>query len=438
MKPPATSWRERCARLADCRPGEGRALFWSFSGFFLLLAGYYVLRPVREEMGVLIGPENLQWAFTLALAGMFATVPLYGWAAARLSRRHLLLAVFGCTALLLAAFQAWIAGGASLPAALALFVWISVFNLIVVSLFWTAMADSFGHAQARRLFGMIAAGGSTGALVGPTITALSVHAVGVHGLLLIAAALMMLSLLCILRVVGPTVRGDAGRPLGGSVFAGLSEVAGSPYLAMIALLVVLQSVVGTFVYFEQARLVKAAALAAESRTQLFAMLDLGVNVLALLLQAVVAGRLMQRLGVGITLAAVPLLLTVPLAALAAIPVLATVLCIQVISRAGGHGLMRPAREALFTAVEREPRYKAKNVIDTLLSRAGDAFAGWLHAIAGLATTGVALAAIPAVLILAWLGLQLGRSYLRQVAAQPGAGNPATLPSDAPETPAATR
>jgi AAA family ATP:ADP antiporter len=212
--PPA--WLARCARLVDCRPGEGRALFWSFAGFFLLLAGYYVLRPVREEMGVEIGPDKLQWAFTLTLVGMLAIVPLYGWAAARLPRRVLLASVFGITALVLAGFQAWIAGGASPAAALALFVWVSVFNLVVVSLFWTAMADSFAHAQARRLFGMIAAGGSSGALVGPTITALSVHAVGVHGLLLVSAALMMLSLLCILRVVDDhTLPRQAGRSAAG-------------------------------------------------------------------------------------------------------------------------------------------------------------------------------------------------------------------------------
>ena len=427
----AAAWVGRCRRLAGCRVGEGRALFWSFCGFFLLLAGYYVLRPVREEMGVVIGPENLQWAFSLTLGGMLAIVPLYGWAAARLSRHGLLLTVFGCTTMVLAAFQAWIAGAVSLPAALALFVWISVFNLVVVSLFWTVMADSFEHGQARRLFGMIAAGGSTGALIGPTITALSVHAVGVHGLLLVAAALILSSLLCVLRVSDPKAHGSTGQPVGGSVLAGLAEVVGSPYLAMIALLAIVQSVVGTFVYFEQARLVKAAALTAESRTQLFAMLDLGVNLLALALQALVAGRLMQRLGLGITLAVVPLLLTLPLAALAALPALATVLCIQVIARAGGHGLLRPAREALFTAVDREPRYKAKNVIDTLLSRAGDALGGWLYAIAGLATTGVALAAIPGVLTLAWLGLQLGSRYRRLVSAPIGDGGTGRPAGDSP-------
>ncbi|MBL8394547.1 MAG: MFS transporter [Candidatus Accumulibacter sp.] len=423
--------REHWARLVDCRPGEGRLLAWSFAAFFLLLAGYYVLRPLREEMGVQIGPEKLQWAFTLTLAGMFAIVPLYGWAAARLPRRQLLATVFGLTALVLAGFQVWIAGGASPVAALALFVWVSVFNLIVVSLFWTAMADSFAHAQARRLFGMIAAGGSSGALLGPALTAVSVHAVGVHGLLLVSAALMLLSLLCILRVADGRAPAAAGRPVGGKVLAGLREVATSPYLAMIALLIVLQSVVGTFVYFEQARLVKAAALSAEARTQLFALIDLAVNLLALGLQALVAGRLMQRLGIGLTLAAVPLLLTIPLAVLAAIPVLAAVLVVQVISRAGGHGLLRPAREALFTAVEREARYKAKNVIDTVLSRAGDALGGWLHAAAGLGTAGVALAAIPGALALAWLGRQLGQRYRRQVAAVSTATTAVNPPEETP-------
>jgi AAA family ATP:ADP antiporter len=143
----SSAWAARLARVVDCRPGEGRLLFWAFSGFFLLLAGYYILRPVREEMGVQIGPDRLQWAFTLTLAGMLAIVPLYGWAAARLPRRALLATVFAITALVLGGFQAWIAGGASPAAALALFVWVSVFNLIVVSLFWTAMADSFSHVR---------------------------------------------------------------------------------------------------------------------------------------------------------------------------------------------------------------------------------------------------------------------------------------------------
>jgi len=259
-------------------------------------------------------------------------------------------------------------------------------------------------------------------LVGPAITALSVHAVGVHGLLLVSAALMMLSLLCILRVLDDHLQAELLQPLGGRVLAGLAEIASSPFLAMIALLIVLQSVLATFVYFEQARLVKEAALSTEARTQLFALIDLTVNLIALGLQAMVAGRLMQRLGVGITLAAVPVLLVVPLAALAAIPLLITVLLIQVISRAGGHGLLRPAREALFTAVGRESRYKAKNVLDTVVTRAGDAFGGWLHAAAGMGTSGVALAAIPASLALAWLGIRLGTRCQQQVAeAAPEAG-----------------
>jgi AAA family ATP:ADP antiporter len=302
------AWAASWARLVDCRPGEGRALFWSFAGFFLLLAGYYVLRPVREEMGVQIGPDKLQWAFTLTLAGMLAIVPLYGWAAARLPRRACWRRSSASRRWCWPAFRP---GSPTAPrrlAALALFVWVSVFNLVVVSCSGPPWPTASTHAQARRLFGMIAAGGSSGALVGPTITALSVHAVGVHGLLLVSAALILLSLLCILRVVDDHTRAEAGRPLGGRFWPGWRRSPSSPYLAMIALAIVLQSVVGTFVYFEQARLVKAAALAPEARTQLFALIDLAVNLLALGLQALVAGRLMQKLGVGITLAAVPLLL----------------------------------------------------------------------------------------------------------------------------------
>ena len=231
-------------RLGQVRPGEGAALAWSFAYFFCLLASYYILRPVRDEMGIRGGVEQLHWSFTATFLVMLLALPLFGAAAARLPRRRLLPTVYWFfIANLLAFFLLLRLGLTPELVARAFFVWVSVFNLFVVSVFWSFMADLFRPEQARRLFGVIAAGGSLGAICGPVLAASLAPRVGTESLLLPAALLLGLALVCIRRLLGLAAKqrsaagAEPGRPLGGGVFEGLILVARSRYLLGICLFI---------------------------------------------------------------------------------------------------------------------------------------------------------------------------------------------------------
>lgn len=419
-------------RALGARPGELGALVWAFLYFFFLLAGYYVLRPLRDEMGIEGGLANLPWLFTATFAVMLAAIPAYGWASARWPRRRLVPGVYLFFLVNLGVFYALFTADVA-PGLLArvLFVWVSVFNLFVVSVFWTFMADLFTNEQGRRLFGVVAAGGSAGAIVGPALSGGLVQVIGPHELLLVSGALLAGTLVCIagllrhvprLRaaagaaaVPGESPPPEAGEPadtgLGGSAWAGVRLLAGSPYLLGIAGYILLYTATSTFLYFEQAHIVEGALSEPADRTALFAAMDLAVNTLTVAIQIFFTGRIVTALGVGLTLALLPALVGMGFTALAVAPVLGVLVVVQVLRRAAGYALARPAREVLFTVVGREARYKAKNVIDTLVYRGGDAVTGW--AFAGLTGLGLGLAAIAAVgvpLAGIWLvvGLVLGR------------------------------
>jgi len=423
-------------RLVAFQPGELRGLAWSFLYFFSLLCGYYVLRPVRDEMGIQGGVENLQWVFTGTFVVMLAAVPLYGWAVARLPRRRLLPAVYlFFIANLLVFYLLLRAGLAPAASARAFFVWVSVFNLFVVSVFWSFMADLYSNAQARRLFGFIAAGGSAGAVTGPALTTALAPLLGPANLMLVSAAFLAVALLCIGRLLawsatasGHTAQATAAaRGTGGGLWAGLRQVLVSRYLLGICVYVLLYTTLSTFLYFEQAHIVRDAFESPGERTRLFAAIDLAVNALTIVVQLFFTARVVRWLGVGGTLALVPLGVAVGLVALGAFPGLVALVSVQVLRRAGGYAVSRPAREMLFTVVEREQRYKAKNVIDTLVYRGGDAASAWLYT--GLAALGLGLGAIafigvPLALLWAYNGLQLGRAQerLREDVNQRGTGH----------------
>ncbi len=404
---------------------ERRAARWAGAYFFFLLCSYYVLRPVRDAMGISAGVESLQWAFTGTFLAMLAAVPLYGAAVARLPRRRLLPAVYGFFVANLLIFGVLLQARIG-PAAVAraFFIWLSVFNLFVVSVFWSFMADLFSNAQARRLFGFIAAGGTAGALLGPGLTALFAGALGVAWLLFIAAGLLTAAMACmgvLLRAAAPPPLPRAAPETGtaGGLWAGLGELLRSPYLLGIAAYVWLYTTVGTFLYFEQAHIVASAVSGAAAQTRLFALVDLGVNLLALAGQLLLTHRVIAGWGLPGTLAAIPSGLLLGFAALAAAPALPVLLAVQVLRRAGNYALAKPAREVLFTVVSREERYKAKSVIDTLVYRGGDALSAWLFAgLAGLGfgLTAMALLALP--LTGLWLasGLWIGRRQERLRAA----------------------
>jgi AAA family ATP:ADP antiporter len=419
-------------RVVRVRAAELPAALWSFAYFFCLLCSYYVLRPVREEMGVAGGVERLPWVFTATFVAMVAVVPIFGALAARYPRRALLPIVYGFFIANILGLFAWLRSGL-VPgwAPGAFFVWLSVFNLFVVSVFWSFMADLWRDEQARRLFGFIAAGGSAGALVGPSLTAGLVGLIGPVNLLPVAAAFLAGALVCVSRLGrwATTMperdrRRDEGA-LGGGMLAGISLMLRSPYLLGICLFIGLSSVLATFVYFQQAHIVRASFSDPGQRTTVFALIDLAVNTLTIGAQLLLTGPLVARLGLSRTLAFLPALTLVGFAALALTPGLAVLAAFQVLRRAAQYGVARPAREMLFTVVPREEKYKAKNVIDTVVYRGGDAVSSWAFAgltALGLGLTGIALVALPLAAVWIAIAIYLGRrqDVLREPVASPAA------------------
>jgi len=409
---------QRLSHLLKLEPGEGRAVGWAFAYFFLLLAGYYILRPLRDEMGIAGGLGKLPWVFTATFVVMLVAVPLFGLVTSRFQRQRFLPLVYGFFIFNLLLFyfafqvEAW-----REFVARTFFVWVSVFNLFVVSVFWSFMVDLFSSTQGKRLFGLIAAGGTAGAITGPALTALLVIPLGPVNLLPVSALLLSGALLCI-RQLGQWSAQRPSRetqsstaPLGGSILAGLTLIVRTPYLLGIALFMLLFTTLATFLYFEQAQIVSESFTSSAARTRFFAMLDLAVNVLTVLIQLLITSRLLTRLGVAATLALVPFLSAIGFALLALTPALAVLAGMQVLRRAGEYAITRPAREMLYTVVDRETKYKAKNALDTVVYRGGDALAGWLFT--GLKAMGAGLVviawlAVPLALIWGAVALWLGR------------------------------
>jgi AAA family ATP:ADP antiporter len=410
------------ARVVVVRPGEVRALCWSFAYFFCLLAGYYVLRPLRDEMGIAGGVRNLPWLFTATFVVMLAVVPVFGALVAKLPRRLFIPLVYHFFVANIAIFWLLLTLDiGKLHVARVFFVWISVFNLFAVSVFWSFMADLYASEQGKRLFGFIAAGGSAGALLGPVMTIGLAVPLGPVNLLIVAALLLEAAVLCAARleVAAPALKVEspaapapsAAKPeaaaMGGGWLAGIAMVLRSRYLAGIALWVALLSLAGTFLYFQQASIVAAASDDPAVRTRIFATIDLAIGLLTLLVQLAATGRLIQRFGVGPAAALLPLVFCFGFVALWIAPALWVVVAFQAAQRAANFAISNPAREVLFTAAGREEKYKAKNVIDLVVFRGGDAVSGWLFAALrglGLDAGAISLATVP--VTAAWLGLAL--------------------------------
>lgn len=411
------------ARVVDVRREEIAALLWSFLYFFFLLAAYYVIRPVRDEMAVQFGAHNLQRLFTATFLAMVVAIPVFGALAARLPVKRLLPTVYVFFAACLAGFHFALDAGVDKPAlAPYFFVWVSVFNLFVVSVFWSFMADFFDTAAARRLFGFISAGGSLGAVTGPTITAVLAAQVGISNLLLVSAMLLGAAIVCIVMLLRISARrGDAGRFLRTdgegeekpSLWIGIIAVARSPYLLGIGVFLICYTLLSTLLYYQQTALVPQAIASPEERTRLFAMVDLAVNALTLGLQFLATGRLLTRFGVIAMLAALPAFNIAGFLALSAFTVLPTLVVFGVLRRAGEFAVTKPARETLFTVVTKEEKYQAKNVIDTVVYRGGDAASSWVAAglqAAGLSLSGMALFGAPVALLWLAVAIFIGRRH----------------------------
>ncbi len=421
-EPTLAAWARR---LVDVQASEVKALIWSFVYFFSLLCGYYIVRPLRDEMGIAGGVENLQWLFTGTFLAMLAAVPLFGWVSSRYPHKRFLPYVYlFFLANLLIFFVLFRSGLTHAYVARAFFIWVSVYNLFVISVFWSFMTDIYSPTQAKRLFAFIAAGGTAGALIGPILTAVLASPIGPTNLLLVSAVFLMVCVFCIRQLAdweenseGPRLDGNAlsekhsRAVIGGSMWAGFKLVLSSPYLLGICLLMLFLTTLATFLYFQQAQIIRDNFADPSQRTTVFAAMDLAVNVLTITFQLFVTGRLVKGIGLPWTLALIPVLLGLGFLALGVAPVLAALVVVQVLRRAGNYAIMRPAREMLYSVLSKEEKYKAKNLIDTAVYRGGDAVSAWVYAGLtglGLGLSAIALIAVPLSGLWAWTAFALGR------------------------------
>ncbi len=404
------------ATAVPATSAERGAALWSFAYFFTLLAGYYVLRPLRDEMGIAGGVKNLPWLFTATFLVLIVVQPIYGALVARLTRALFIPVVYHFFAANLVLF--WLlltlhVGTATV--ARVFYVWLAVFSLFAVAVFWSFMADIFTADQGKRLFGFIGAGGTAGALLGPVMT-IGLVSFGPVNLLLAAVILLEAAVFCVWRLEHATAmqvnqRAEPPR-LGGSAFAALPELMRSPYLLGIAAWISLQSFCATILYFQQIHLVAAGVHGAGAQTRIFALIDLAVNLLTLATQVFATGHLLRRFGTGVTAAALPAIYIVGFLAVFAAPTLTVVLVAQVAQRWFHFSVATPARQVLYTVLGREEKYKAKNLIDVVIYRGSDALYGWVYdslQVLGLKLGAIALVSVPVAAIWLVLSAALGRA-----------------------------
>jgi len=418
------------SRVARIEARELPAVLASFLLFFFVLGSYFAVRPVRETMATILGRERVAdlWLYT-ALFSMLI-VPVFGWLVARVRRSVLLPGVYGSVALILAAIGSVLqADAASVEVGAFFYVWISVINLMLVSVFWSFLLEMFSSDQATRLFGFIAAGGTLGALVGPLTTRLVVNALGNAGVLYLGTAGFVGAIACQMTLIriwkrdGEGIRAASGltvaaarksdAALGGNPFAGIPIVLRSPYLLGIAVFVMLLSAVNTFLYFEQLQIVSDTFPDTTRRTEVFATIDFVVQSLTIVSQLFLTGAIAARFGVGTLLTFVPVLMIGAFLTLASSHVFAVIAVSLVMRRYGEYAFIRPGREMLWSTMDTETKYKAKNFIDVPVYRAADYVgAQFKTALDAVVSSPSAPALVGAAIALVWAvcGWQLGRTH----------------------------
>ncbi len=414
-------------RLVSAKPGEMPALVAAFTYNFLLFTAYYILRPLRDSMGVAGGVENLDDLFGFTLIGMLLAVPVYGWISGRFRRAVFLPWIYVFFVVQLLGFWLMfriVADDA--PTARVFFVWVSVFNLFVVSVFWSFMADLFDREQAKRVFAFIAAGASTGGILGSSIPAFFAEVLGDVNLLLISSGLLAATVLPIRYLLRwSSGRASSGerldeRPIGGNPFAGFTRVFSSRYLSGIALFVFLMAAVSTFLYLQQAELLQVHFPDRGERTAFLGRIELTVNVAVVLMQVFAVGKLTSRFGLPVMIVSVPLFVVGGFLLIAASPTLATLVGVYIFRRLGQYAVVRPCREVLYTTVDRESKYKAKNVNDTLVYRTSDYVVAKGHdafvSAFGANLTWVAWLGAVVAAVWALVAYLLGRAHERMVGA----------------------
>jgi AAA family ATP:ADP antiporter len=421
-------------RFANIRREEAAPVLVAALFFFCVLTALMVVRPAREALGMQRGIEAIRWLFIGTVLVTLLANPLFGLLVSRFRRLVFISATYLFFAAGLVAFYALLAVA---PAAVGertgqvFYVWFSVFNLFATMLFWALMADRFSLEQSKRLFGAIAVGGTLGAIFGPWLASMLARPLGTPALLLVAAAFLVLALIAAWWLTRFTQRGDARHAaehavIGGSAWEGFQAVFRSPYLLAICAYVLIVAVMATFIYFTRLQMVAALGTDLDLRTAAFARIDMITQTATLVLQAVVTGHLMKRLGVAVTLALLPVTAALGFVGLALIGSLAVLIAFEATFRAVQRGIMRPARETLFTIVPRTDRYKAKAFIDTFVYRAGDVIGAQSEGLLGRLGMGLAaLASFALPLAVVWmaLGLWLGQAQRSRAGREPPAAAP---------------
>jgi AAA family ATP:ADP antiporter len=420
-------------RFIQVRRGEGSAVVASALSFFFILTALMVIRPAREALGMQRGIEAVRWLFIGTAVVTLAVNPLFALLVSRYRRIVFITATYVFFALSLLGFYLVLVGAPTAigeVSGMVFFVWFSVFNLFATMVFWALMADRFSLEQSKRLFGIISVGGTLGAIAGPWLASRLVGPLGTAGLLPVAAASLGLAV-CAAWVVSrlqhqkPEATADPNAPpavddraiIGGSAWRGFRAVFGSPYLLGISAYVLILTVISTFIYFTRLQMVAALGNDLDMRTGVFARIDFYTQVTTLVLQAVVTGHLMKRLGVHITLALLPAMVALGFVGLAISASLAALIVLQATFSAVQRSIIRPARETLFTVVPREDKYKSKAFIDTFVYRTGDVVGAQVEGLLGRLGMGLAaLVSVTVPLALVWgvLGIWLGRAQQRRV------------------------
>jgi len=395
--------------------------------FFCVLTALMVIRPAREALGMQRGIEALRWLFMGTVLVTLLVNPVFGWLVSRFRRLVFVNATYLFFAFGLVAFYLLLVltpESVGQRTGQVFYVWFSVFNLFTTMLFWALMADRFTLEQSKRLFGAIAVGGTLGAIFGPWLAGQLAEPLGTPALLLVAAGFLVLALGAawwVTRLRPDVSQSGAAREehavIGGSAWEGLRSVARSPYLLAICGYVLILAVMATFLYFTRLQMVAALGTNVDMRTTIFARIDLITQVTTLVLQAIVTGHLMKRLGVSVTLALLPITAALGFLGLAIVGSLAALIAFEAAFRAVQRGIMRPSRETLFTVVPRADRYKAKAFIDTFVYRTGDAVGAQTEGLLGRLGMGLtALATVALPLAAAWMALGIWLGYAQRARA----------------------
>lgn len=428
----------KISRFLNLEAGEAPLLFFSGLYFYLLLCAYYIIRPIRNEMAIQNGIDNIQWLLLAAAAVMILITPIFGWLTSRFKTQQFLTicTVFFVSNLVVffVLFEYFSELKQSLWVSRSFYVWVNIFNLFIISLFWSYMNDSFSKSQAKRLFSAVSAGGTAGALTGPLITTILVEEVGLGYLLLISAVILSLTIICILKiknihlVLNKLNTDDSGHSqneelrqkeshsndrLKGGILDGIKHTWASPYLRMIASFVIVFAIISTFLSIELARAIEHVFQDSAQRTKLFSLADLAVNSLTLFLQVFLTGRLIKWISYKYTLLILPVILTIGFILIGFAPTFTSLIILSILSRAGKYAILNPTSEMLFSIVNREEKYKAKNFIDTAILRSSNVFSSWLiTAIKSLGAGGHGVLIFGAVLgsVLCVISNWLGNKY----------------------------